>query len=225
MSFPFNFPLLSFFKAKFVGRLKFATPAKVDVGKYKIELPPGLAAADAPAPEFVDRKGLDALLGKPRPSVKGVAKAKFSISYANLNQQWRQIPSRSGPPQWQFMGGEVYFDSTVSIHILDEYKPRDNDKASITRFRLIVQHELEHVLDDADLVRTFMPQEVLKESMVQRYFLQNQPMDNSMFEYFIRGPKLREYFEPTWMLERNKRAEKRDSPEEYNRLMREMARA
>ncbi|QDU30892.1 hypothetical protein ETAA8_60410 [Anatilimnocola aggregata] len=219
-------PLVSnLLKAKFVGRLKFANSAKVDVGKYKIELPPGLAAADAPQPSFVTRKELDQQLGKPRPSVKGVAKAKFSLAYANFNQQWRQIPTKNGPPQWQFMGGEVYFDSTVSVYILDEYKPNDKDKSSVNRFRIIIQHELEHVLDDADLVRTFMPQAVLKESMVQRYFVQNQPMDNSMFEYFIRGPKLQEYFEPTWMLERNKRADKRDSPEEYNRLMREMQKA
>jgi len=220
----FSFPLLSFPNVKFVGRLKFANIAKVDVGKYKIALPAGLAAIDAPQPEFVNRQGLDKLLGKPRPSVKGVAKAKFSLAYANFNQQWRQVPSKNGPPQWQILGGELYFESTVSVHILDEYNPRDNDKSSVNRFRIIIQHELEHVLDDADLVRTYMPQAVLKDSIIDRYFVQKLPMDNSMFDYFIRGPKLRDYLEPTWMLERNKRADKRDSPEEYNRLMREMQR-
>ncbi len=222
----FAFPLFStLLKAKFVGRLKFASAAKVDVGKYKIALPAGLAAADAPQPEFVTRAALDKLLAKPNPSVKGVAKAKFELGFANFNQQWKQLPSQNGPPQWQFTGGEVYFDATVSVHILDEYKPRDKDVSSVNRFRIIIQHELEHVLDDADLVRTFMPQEAVKENMIQRYFLQNQPMDNSMFEYFIRGPKLRDYLEPTWMQERNKRAGKRDSVDEYNRLMREMQKA
>ena len=67
-----SFPLVKAFLPKFVGRLKFLHSAKVDVGKYKIEVCRTLSCAMAGAFEIIDHmeQKLGVKLGETTPDGK-----------------------------------------------------------------------------------------------------------------------------------------------------------
>jgi hypothetical protein len=206
---------------KFVPRVSFESAKKLAFADYNIALPAGLTGSDVPEPVFATKQKIESLLHTPSKIVSGLVTAKFSLSFANLVSQWKQLPQKSGPSKWQFQGGEVYLQSLIGLYLLEDRKPQKNDSRSRSIFRIIMEHELEHVLDDMEIVKTWLPAFAYKDDIVDRYLGQGQMMDDSMFQQFIKGPKLQAWLEGPWQDERNRRKNLRDSPQEYDRLQRE----
>jgi len=211
-------PTINRVKFQFVPRVTFETAKRLAFADYGITLPPGLAAAEVPEPAFVSKQKIESLLHSGSKIVAGLVTAKFSLAFSSLVSQWKQIPQKTGPCKWQFQGGDVFLQSLIGVYLLEERKPQASDSRSKSIFRLIMDHELEHVADDIDIIKKWLPAFALKDDMVERYLGQGQLMDDGMFQQFIKGPKLQAWLEAPWQEERNKRKSKRDSPQEYDRL-------
>ena len=54
----------------------------------------------------------------------GLTTTEFALTFSNLAQQWRQVRTTSAVPPWQFQGGDVFFDATITY--LSNAEPVDN---------------------------------------------------------------------------------------------------
>lgn len=208
-------------KFKFVPKVQFETSARLAYADYGITLPPGLTSADVPEPVFTTQQKIESLLAVPSKVVSGLVTAKFSLAFSNLVSQWKQCPQKSGPTKWQFQGGDVYLQTLIGLYLLEDRKPQKDDSRSRSIFRIIMDHELEHVADDVDIIKNWLPAVASRDDLIDRYLGQGQLMDDGMFQQFIKGPKLQDWLYEPWQVERNRRKNLKDSPQEYDRLQRE----
>jgi hypothetical protein len=154
--------------------------------------------------------------------VHGLTTADFSVRFSNILQQWKQVRTGS-VPFWQFQGGDVYFDVTITVYVLEGDRPRLNDPISDRIFAIIVEHELLHVLDEIDIVSKWMPSRAYQDDKVKKYLTNAEPVDDSMFRNWFQGPGLGNWLKDgLWALEHNQRAGVRDAPAQYGILQRQI---
>ena len=194
---------------------------------YGIRVPPGLVG-QVPGPDFVSPARMVSMLQAARGGpggglgvVHGLTKAEFSLRFSNPGQQWKQVRTGSGPPFWQFQGGDVFLEVEITVYVLDGDRPHPGDRISNRIFAIIVEHELLHVLDEIDLVSQWMPAQARQDEKVKKYLTNAEPVDDSMFRFWFQGRGLENWLrDGLWAPEHNARAAVRDSPGEYGRLQR-----
>jgi hypothetical protein len=215
---------------QFKPRISFGNDLLLPAALYGIRLPAGLSATSVPAPNFVDPTTMISLLRSPGRGhgrglgvTHGLTTAEFAVSFSNLAQQWRQVRTSSALPTWQFQGGDVFFDVTITVYVLEGDRPQPNDDLSRRLFAVIMEHELLHVLDDIDIVSRWIAAEAYKDNKVLKYLSNAEAVDNAMFQSWFRGTGFSNWLKDgLWTPEHNRRGSIRDAAHQYAALQRQI---
>jgi hypothetical protein len=210
----------------FKPRIQFGNELLLPALLYGIRVPPGLSPGRVPAPNFITPQTMVSLLqaqqsghGRGLGVTHGLTKTEFAVCFANFNQQWRQVRTGTSLPAWQFQGGDVFLQATITVYVLDGDRPQANDPLTDQLFAIIMEHELLHVVDEIDTVSNWMPARAAQDEMARKYLLAAEPVDNPMFQLWFRGDGFTKWLQDgLWAPEHNRRARIRDAPAEYARL-------
>lgn len=211
-------------------RISFGNDQLLDAGSYRIQIPPQLAASNAHAPVFVDAGKINSLRqtagGGHGPGLgvtHGLTVTDIDIGFSNLSQQWRQVRTSAAMPSWQFVGGDVFLDATITVYVYDGDRPDLSDKLKTDIFAIIMQHELLHVLDEIDIVSRWMVPQVYSDEKVTRYLTNAELVDYSMFRSWFQGDLFSNWLKDgIWAPEHNRRGSLRDGAHQYAKLQSEI---
>lgn len=212
-------------------RIRFTSELLLPAALYGIRLPQGLAADMVPVPEFVTPPQMVALLrssghGHGRSGLgitHGLTVAEFAFRFADPGKQWRQVPQPKGRPAWQFQGGDAFLDLALTIYVLEGDRPPPDDQLAVEIFALIMGHELLHVLDDVDIIKTWLPPRAAADDYVLRFLAQGELMDDATYQAMIAQDGMTDrIWNLLWAPERNRRAGIRDARTEYAKLQEEI---
>jgi hypothetical protein len=215
---------------QFKPRISFTNDKLLPASMYGIRLPAGLPATSAPAPNFVDPTTMVSLLrsssgghGRGLGVTHGLTTTEFAVTFPNPAQQWREVSTGTAVPRWQFQGGDVFFDATITVYVLEGDRPQPNDDLSRRLFAIIMEHELLHVLDEIDIVSRWMAPEASKDEKVVKYLSNAEPVDNAMFQSWFRGSGFSDWLKNgPWVAEHNRRGSIRDAAHQYAALQRQI---
>ncbi|PTM40718.1 hypothetical protein [Bosea sp. 124] len=205
------------------GRIVHANKVIVPKALYAIKPPAGLTASDLRLPNFVRREDLMKLRSgtqKNNPSqlasVHGLVTAEFSVIFPDIDKQWQRSIAAQNRVTWRFQGGDVFLEATIAVHVLEDDRPLDKDRLSRKLFGVIWEHELLHVLDDIEIMRDWLPGQVLEDEWTKKFLTDAQELPESTFDHYIRKDNLTSWFrDGPWLAERNRRADIRDSAANY----------
>lgn len=210
---------------RFRDRVRHRNPSSLDVEGLGLDLPDGLSPEHARRPTFVPPERMLRLLRNRRGGtgrlgvVHGLTRADFSLRFSDFDRQWRRTRSGGGPASWVFQGGDVYLEVTLEVFVLEGDRPSSGDRAGRRIFKIIMEHELEHVADEIELVRHWMPPRAYRDRMVRRYLADGQPVQERMFRNWFRTDQFERWLRNgLWAPEHNRRQARRDSPERYREL-------
>jgi len=197
---------------------------------YGIRVPAGLSSNGVPAPEFVDPTTMVSLLreaggghGSGLGVTHGLTKAEFAVTFPNATHQWRQVQTGASVPFWQFQGGDVFLDVTITVYVLEGDSPDPKDDLSVKMFAIIMEHELLHVIDEIDIVTRWMPPEAYKDEMVVRYLTNAEAVDYKMYQHWFQGKGFTDWLKSgIWAPEHNRRGSIRDSAHQYQALQKQI---
>jgi hypothetical protein len=144
--------------------------------------------------------------------IAGLTVGEFGLEFQDFASQWRCVSER-GIKTWIFQGGTVVLKSLVKIYVDDRFRARSD------LLDVIMEHEFLHVADEIEVLRTDVPARLRQDSIVSQYLIQKRPVDNIMFESWFKTSKFKEYVEPVWAEEHNRRGRRRDSGMEYARYI------
>ncbi len=207
---------------------------------FGVTVPSGLSDFHVRSPNYVDvtrmsqvsRSGTTARVGAggQLALVNGLVRNDLQVRFDNMTRQWRCTPlggpsSRQGPGQFQFQGGNVFLDLSLGIYILNINQPNAQDQISVDIFATIYSHELLHVLDEIDIVRSWLQPKLLTEPTIERYLVRTQPyvygtqsqpiaLVEREFHTFIQNT-IQTAVHNVWAVEANRRQGLRDAPSEY----------
>jgi len=213
------------FKPRIVHESELLLPTSL----YGINIPPSLSMADVRMPTFVSPTQMVAMLrtrsnqgtNQRLGTVHGLTRAEFSVHFSNVSRQWRQVSSSGQLPMWQFMGGDIYLQITLNIFILEHHRPVGNDPYGRQIFAIIMEHELEHVVDEIDIVSRWMPPHAYQDRLVKNDLSHAQPVSDRNFRHWYLGDEFSNYLKMRiWAHEHNRRAAQRDSHANYAALNR-----
>ncbi len=114
---------------------------------------PSSKMTTAPPPTFVTSAELDGSLRTTSKAsnghVWGLTVAKFALEFADQAKQWLEVESN----RWQFQGGEIQLIVSHTIYISKTFL---GDDASVKSdvVGMIMSHELLHVQDNFDVLKT-----------------------------------------------------------------------
>jgi len=209
---------------EFKPRISYRDDLLLPASSYGIRVPAGLSAGSVPAPTYVSPEQMLALR-KSQPQhqagggiaiTHGLTTADFALCFSNFQAQWRQVSANAAVPFWQFQGGDVYFEVTIGVSVLEGNRPDPNDAESRQIFAILMEHELLHVLDEIDIVSQWMPSRGYQDQMVRRYLGDAQTVDDSMFRHWFRGTRFQDWLrDGLWTPEHNRRKDIRDSAAAY----------
>ena len=213
----------------FKPRITLGNDQVLPAGMYGVRVPAGLAPTNVPAPQFIDPTTMVSLLqsGSGGHSgglgiTHGLTVAAFSVTFPNFAQQWRQVRTGASVPFWQFTGGDVFFDTRISVYVLEGDRPQPNDDLSRQIFAIIMEHELLHVLDEVDIVSRWLAPEAYRDDKVLKYLSNAEPVDNGMFETWFRGDGFSNWIKGIWAPEHNRRGGLRDAAHQYAALQQQI---
>ena len=152
--------------------------------------------------------------------VNGLTEPAFSVSFESPRTQWAK--DQSG--MWQFQGGNVVVRLDLLILVTDKYEGESyrNDVVA-----LIMTHELKHWQDNVDIVTTWLPPKLKTHADIKRLLIDDgkgQPARLSQAEYDkwftqvnpeTEGTKWEDAIIDTYIAERDRRDQRRDSSNEY----------
>jgi hypothetical protein len=210
--------------------VSFGAEGRLAAGLYGVRIPKELGDSGVPAPTFVSPTTMVSMLrtqggsqGSGLGIVHGLTTADFTVRFPDPARQWKQVRPGSGPPFWQFQGGDVSLDVVISVYVLEGDRPRPNDPVSSRIFAIIFEHELLHVLDDVDIVSRWMPPRASQDEKVKKYLTNAEPVDDSMYRFWFQGAGLGNWLrDGLWAPERNARRDVRDSRTQYGILRRQV---
>lgn len=212
---------------QFKPRIVFGNDLCLPTSLYGVEIPNGLTMAQVRAPTYVSpTQMLEKLRSRSSGRtngglgvVHGLTTAEFSIAFPNMTRQWPQVSAQGRGPMRQFQGGDVYLQITLDVFILEGDRPAPNDDISQQIFAIIMEHELEHVADEIDLVRRWMPARIRRDERVRRYLTDAQALSEQGYQHWIAGTGLTNWVKNgIWAPEHNRRSAHRDSPANYGAL-------
>jgi hypothetical protein len=162
-------------------------------------------------PFFLPKPQLQALV-KTAGGVAGLTVPDFSLEFPDFANQWRLLSS-TPPRRWQFQGGPLSLECLIKIFVDDRARGRPEVLDPI------MEHEFLHVADEIEILQTDLPARLKQDSIVQRYLIDQNPVDDAMFQNWFKTDKFQDYVQPTWAEEHNRRAHRRDSGMAYARYI------
>jgi hypothetical protein len=124
----------------------------------------------APNPQFVTTAELDGNLRTTSKAsvghVWGLTVARFSLEFADQTKQWLEVEKG----RWQFQGGEIQLVVTHTIYINKTFL---GDDASVKSdvVGLIMSHELLHVMDNFDVLKTHGAKEIEADRVLKSFLV------------------------------------------------------
>ncbi|MCK5439966.1 MAG: hypothetical protein KAI97_08475 [Gemmatimonadetes bacterium] len=201
----------------------------LDAGQSGIRVPQGLSGDDVRQPTYITPERMLSLLRSQQQSgnrlgvVHGLTKAHFSLRFSDVGRQWRRVEMGHSRAAWVFQGGDIFFDICIDVFVLEGDRPQGNDSISRQIFAVIMQHELEHVADEIDIIRRWMPPRAYRDRMVRSYLADARPVTDRMFRNWFRTRQFEDWLRMgLWAPEHNRRKASRDSPENYRALQEEI---
>ena len=193
--------------------------------RYGIVPPRGLGQHDIRVPTYITPTEMVAKL-RPLATqsaglgvVHGLTVPDVSISFSNLSQQWLQRDEGRGRRLWVFQGGDILLNLDLNVFVLQGERPVPRDRASERIFALIIGHELEHVADEIDIIRTWLPEQLAGVSFIRRDLSEGAPVDEGTFRRWYAGLELQNFVRNSlWAAEHNRRGALRDTPTHYSSL-------
>jgi hypothetical protein len=209
---------------------------------YLVNVAPGLSPVHLRAPRYVDIAGMTRAaqsdvqrsMGWQVGSVNGRVTRNFEPHFVDPASQWRRLPpphgrpGTHGPCHFQFTGGEVFLDLTLGIYILNTCQPVPDQPLTIEIFSAAYSHELLHVLDEVDIVNTWLVQRLNADQELTRTLGRSEPFSHGTerqtaaevepnFRSYIQT-YLHDHIYAIWVRESNRRGALRDTAEEYRRV-------
>ena len=205
---------------------------------HGVQIPAGLSRDHVRAPNFVTTTQLQQL-AQANPAtrtqlslVNGLVTPSLEVRFANVQTQWRRVSAAGtptaphGPCTFQFLGGDVFLDLILTLHIADTYTPQPRDPISVELFATVYSHELLHVLDAVDIfTHWLLPARVNSEPSVARYLVQAQPYSFGQFRQPIHQVEqdfhrhiqadIQNTIRGLWGSESDRRTALRDTPVNY----------
>jgi hypothetical protein len=132
-----------------------------------------------------------------------------------LDGTWKQIGSN--PAQWQFQNGTLQLSVTIAVYVIEPYRPVKK------LFELIMTHEFLHVLDEIEVATDYLPTELPKDEYVKKYLIDQGTVADATYRNWFQGDRFRNYVKDTWVMERNRRGQGRDSGPLYERYKLDIA--
>ena len=196
---------------------------------YGVNIPAGLSSFDVRPPTFVSFGEMQALLSSNNNTsgglgiVHGLTKCDFRVRFSNLNRQWQQTTGLGGQSLRQFQGGDVYLEITLNVYILESDRPVSGDPYSLQIFALIMEHELEHVVDEIDIINRWMPSRARRDQLARRYLGQATLMQERAYRHWFVDNHFTDWLKNgLWANEHNRRARLRDSVSNYAHLQQQI---
>jgi hypothetical protein len=191
-----------------------------------IRAPKGLSASNTPAPIFISPEKMVSMLkavddphSRGLGITHGLTTTAFSVSFSDFANQWKKVEKGSAKPFWQFQGGDIYFDATITVYVLEGDRSQPHDQLSRKIFNIIMEHELLHVADEVDIITNFAPEESYKDEMVKKYLTKAELMDDAMLHSWFRDDRFSKWIrDGVWAPEHNARKAIRDAPAQYQAL-------
>lgn len=212
-------------------RISFVNELLLPARLFNIQVPPGLSESSVVQPIYVTPQRMIELL-KSRGShhsggglgvVHGLTTAEFSLRFPHVTTQWQRVRVGSSTDWMQYRGGDVYFDVSIAVYVLEGDRPASGDRESEQIFSIIVSHELLHVWDEIDLVKTWLPANISGDRMVRDYLADARPMAARAYEHWITDGHLSDWVrDGLWVPEHNRRGGQRDAPQQYAALQRQI---
>lgn len=152
--------------------------------------------------------------------VNGLTEPGFSVDFENRSFQWEK--DKSG--MWQFQGGNVVVRLDLLICVTAKYEGETFRNDAVA---LIMTHELKHWQDNVDIVTNWLPTKLKALADIKRLLIDDgtgQPARLSQADYdkwfnqvnpSTGGTKWEDLIIDTYVLERDRRDQLRDSSKEY----------
>ncbi len=193
----------------FNANISYVNPTQFHQSNYpKIRVPANVSAKEpiyVSAAELVQKSD-----GSSLKIVGGLTVSDFTTSFES--RQWQATDSGSGGPVWKFKGDEYTFYLSISIFVQEGFKPFPKMVA------LIMEHELQHVSDEIDLMNNFLVKEIQNDPLVKEVLINKKPIEEGKFDTYFRKNKFQDWIKDgIWAPEHNKRADARDSGAEWSR--------
>jgi len=134
--------------------VRYGNPLLLPRGLYPpISAPEGVPVVDpifVEAPRLVrlpwERSRRYGYRSTPSLFVSGYTLSDLTMRFVDFDRQWR-----AQPPMWWYLGGEIRLEVTVSVYVEERARTRPDCLS------MIMTHELEHVADELDIVRNWLP--------------------------------------------------------------------
>lgn len=206
---------------------------------FGIQVPAGLSSFHVRQPNIVDatrmnqvaRSGTVRSSGGSLGQVNGLVTPELRMRFTNFSRQWRRLPTAGGqsathgPCRFQFSGGVIFLDLTLSIFILNVNRPIPQDPISNEIFATVYNHELLHVLDAINIVTNWLQPRVRADRTVSGHLVNAQPFVfgtvrqriNQVVQEFRRHIQttLQTAINNLFAREANRRTGLRDAPAQY----------
>lgn len=215
-------------------------PLLLPASLFNIKVPNALSASHVRAPKFVDVAGMQrarqstSVRNQPGPmiGVGGLVTNDFNLRLTGFKRLWRRLPSTHGPCKFQFSGGNLHLDLTLSVYILNTFKPIPGNVITDKLFSAIYGHELLHVLDNIDILTNWLLPKLKSQPTVSSYLIQSKTVnfgrsrdpiaqvENNFHSYIYK--KLQTEIRNLFLTENNRRGARRDSPREYQHVQKEI---
>jgi hypothetical protein len=88
----------------------------------------------------------------------GYTDTDLSVSFAEFGRSWR-----CEGEIWRFCGGEIVLTCSIGVYVDERANTADRRRC----LEMILTHELQHVRDEIDIVRNWLPLEALKDAFVR----------------------------------------------------------
>lgn len=211
---------------------------------YGVRVPPGLDLFYVRAPKYLKviemqkrlrSSGVRTSSSGTLATVDGLVDAELTVRYANIATQWRRLPgpdgkpSTRGPGRFQFTGGDVILELRIGLFLVNYVEPDLDDDLSVKIFAAHYSHELLHVLDETDVVESWLPTKALADPFVAKtlvrqevftYGTSSQSIAEAETEFRERITAMTHdnIRNGLWAAEVNRREAIRDAPAEYKKV-------
>jgi hypothetical protein len=207
-------------KYEFKAQIIYANKGKISADVYGINVPATILRSNIPAPKIVNTATMNSKASHQQKvgmltAVGGLVVPHLKLRFPDIKKQWKSVGPAGPRSMWYFQGGDVYFDLTLEVYILETFRPNAADPISKKLFGVVMEHELLHVHDEIDVVKNWLPKTAYQDKKVKSLLSDGRPLGKKDYEHWIVKGHLENWLKGTWVPERNRRASVRDSKHGY----------
>ena len=191
----------------FLPRITYGNQAALPAG-LGVVAPAGLPSQAMLLPNYVSA----AELVRRRSSIQDFSSGQFSLTRALVepvytisfaNMRWEPVSDS----RVRFLEGEVHLQLNLTIYMDMNYQHNSQNRFVLRMFAEIMSHELEHMLDEIDLITNYMPEYLARHHVTAQCF--GRELTTLRRDYFIQSGGYLQQTRNAWILEHSRRADRR----------------